>query len=133
MGGPTNNRTVAATLIATPIQSIIPSLALVPAVILLLGRTMKSMIDKTTSHGTSYQRLQLSLAVYITSDVVIIGGNTNVHLQEALVAMVPPSKGPSPLPKATARPMKPLYLPRCCSVVTSLAMIWTRAVLFLLR
>lgn len=43
--------------------------------------------------------------------------------------MTPPRKGPNPLPHATAAPIKPLYLPRCRSVVTSLAIIWTKAVL----
>jgi hypothetical protein len=54
---------------------------------------------------------------------------THVHLHDRCAVMAPPMSGPMPLPQATAAPMKPLYLPRCWSVVTSLAVIMTRAVL----
>lgn len=63
------------------------------------------------------------------SDNNINYGNTYVHLHETWAMMAPPINGPIPLPQATAAPMKPLYLPRCCRVVMSLAIIITNAVL----
>ena len=68
MGVLTNNRTMAMTLIATPTQSIMLSLALVPVAISLLGSITKSMMDKTSSHGTSYQSLTLSSVFHIIQD-----------------------------------------------------------------
>lgn len=55
--------------------------------------------------------------------------DTYAHRQVICDVMTPPIRGPNPLPMATAKPMNPLYLPRCLRVVTSLAMIWTKAVL----
>lgn len=55
--------------------------------------------------------------------------NQKHQRQEACCVTAPPMRGPKPFPRATVAPIKPLYFPRCSSVVMSLEIIITRAFL----
>lgn len=118
---------MAAMLIKSPAQSIIFIFNRVLTPFGPPGRTMYRSIIRTISHGTSYQRLRESEMSSVR--VKNKRPKTYVHLHETCAVMAPPISGPIPLPQATAAPIKPLYLPRCCNVVISLAIIITKAVL----
>lgn len=91
------------------------------------GRTIYRSTIRTISHNTSYQKLRVCKVP--SARVKYKQATTYFHLHETCAVMAPPISGPIPLLQATAAPIKPLYLPRCCKVVISLANIITRAVL----